>query len=198
MRNDTAKTKSLALIGFTAFGQVAQAAIPSGCGQTIGSGTIGAVYDPTTETVTITAVIPNTSYAGWGWGGSMADTEMVIFETSTDLGVSYYDGTGYFTPTANPSFAPCYTTTSSVDETTQVATLTATRPLECAGIADSYVIQLDTNLAIITAWDDSSSTLTYHDTNKFSFTQYLGSDGTCSADPPGPEPTPPTAEATCQ
>jgi len=38
--------------------------------------------------------------------------------------------------------------------------------------------------------------LTYHDANKFAFTQYLGSDGTCTA--PGPEPTPaPAEEASC-
>ena len=70
----------------------------------------------------------------------MTDTEMVIFETGASLGASPYDSTTETTPTAAPSFAPCYTTTSSVDATSNMATITATRPLECTDITDSYVI----------------------------------------------------------
>ncbi len=157
---------------------------PADCNQTIGSGTIGAAYDPTSQMVTITAVIPDGSYAGWGWGSSMTDTEMVIFETGTSAGVSFYDGTGDTAPTeATSGISSCYTTTSTLDGTTY--TLTATRPLDCSDVvADSYLIQLDTTLSLITAWSDTSSTLTYHDGDKFGFTQYFNSDGTCAESTP--------------
>ena len=118
--------------------------------------------------VTVEAVIPDGSFAGWGWGSSMTDTEMIIFETGASAGVTFYDGTGDTTPTAAPSFAPCYTVVTTSDGA-GTYTMTATRPLECTGIADSYVIQLDTTLSLITAWSDSSSTLTYHDGDKFGF-----------------------------
>ena len=130
---------SLALLGLTTFGEVAQAAIPTGCGQTIGSGSIGAYYDFTTEMVTIEAVIPDGSYAGWGWGSSMTDTEMVIFETGASAGVTFYDGTGETTPTEDTAMSPCYTTSFSLDGTTY--TMTATRPLDCTSvIGDAYLI----------------------------------------------------------
>ena len=71
---------------------------PADCLQTVGSGTVGAVYDPDTELVTIEAVIPNGSFAGWGGGSSMTNTEMVIFQTDGS-GADFYDGTGDTTPT---------------------------------------------------------------------------------------------------
>ena len=113
----------------------------------------------------------------------MTDTEMVIFETGTSAGVSFYDGTGDRRPTEDTTIGACYTTTQTLDGSTY--TLTATRPLDCSDVvADSYLIQLDTTLSLITAWDDSSATLTYHNENKFGFTLYLGSDGTCTEPSP--------------
>ena len=89
--------------------------------------------------MTVTAVIPDGSYAGWGWGGQMTDTEMIIFETGDSAGVSFYYGVGDTRPEDKDStYSPCYTTDFTKDGSTY--TMTATRPLECTDIADSYVI----------------------------------------------------------
>ena len=65
--------------------------------------------------------------------------------------------------------------------------LTATRPLDC-GVADSYVVQLDKDLALITAWQTTTSAIAYHGTNRYSFTQALRSDGTCAYIPTAVDP----------
>ena len=65
-------------------------------------------------------------------------------------------------------------------------TFAVTRPLDC-GIESSYVVQLDTELSLITVWNPDNPELSFHDKNALEFTQTLDSDGTCASDP---TPTP--------
>ena len=51
-----------------------------------GDGTITVYYDQDTELVNMKATIPSGSYAGFGWGESMTNTEMVIFSTTGGTG----------------------------------------------------------------------------------------------------------------
>ncbi len=55
------------------------------CTQTLSdSGSITVNYDTTTELINMGATLPSGSYAGWGWGASMINTEMVIFSADGD------------------------------------------------------------------------------------------------------------------
>ena len=42
-------------------------------------GSFSSYYDPASEQVFISVTLPDKSYAGWGWGSSMTNTEMIIF-----------------------------------------------------------------------------------------------------------------------
>ena len=42
-------------------------------------GTLTTYYDTSREVVVMEATLPDGSYAGWGWGSSMTNTEMLIF-----------------------------------------------------------------------------------------------------------------------
>ena len=58
-------------------------------------------YDQETDLITMKASIPDGSYAGFGWGKTMTNTEMVIFTTKDGQGaVTTYYSTGDTTPTA--------------------------------------------------------------------------------------------------
>ena len=66
----------------------------------------------------------------------------------------------------------CYT---SVIDTTTVdgyVVFNTTRPLDC-GIANTYVVQIDTAMSLITAWNPSDPALSYHNKNVFGFSQTL-------------------------
>ena len=123
--------------------------------------------------MTIVATLNDGSYAGWGWGSSMDGTEMVIFSANGDSSsVGYYYSTGFTEPTADPSFAACYDS-SFVNNGDGTVTLTASRPLECSETdfgGGSYVIQLDVDLALITAWNPDSPDLSFHSGNLLEFT----------------------------
>jgi len=56
------------------------------------SGSISVFYDQTNELVNIEATLVDNSYAGWGWGASMTQTEMVIFSANADSSsaLTYY------------------------------------------------------------------------------------------------------------
>jgi hypothetical protein len=45
-------------------------------------------YDPDTEQIVLNSTIPIGSYAAWGWGASMIDTEMVQFSAISDASQS--------------------------------------------------------------------------------------------------------------
>ncbi len=122
------------------------------------------------------ATLPTSSYAGWGWGASMIKTEMVIFSADGDSSVvNTYYSSGKQEPDAQPTLEPCYTWTKTVNADTTV-TFAVTRPLDC-GIENSYVVQLDTELSLISAWNPDSPTLSFHGENFSEFTQTLDSDG---------------------
>ena len=123
------------------------------------------------------------SFAGFGWGATMTDTEMVIFSANgDDSALQTYYGVGQTTPQADDALTACYTTTISQADGDFV-NFTATRPLDC-GIedfgGDNYVVALDTELSLISAWNPKKSTLSFHGHNYLEFKQTLGSAGDCS------------------
>ena len=64
-----------------------------------GAGTINAFYDPSTELINLVATLNDGSYAGWGWGATMTDTEMVIFSADgAQSGVTTVYGVGTTRP----------------------------------------------------------------------------------------------------
>ena len=53
------------------------------CTQSLSDGgSMEVSYDPDTSMVVMNALIPDGSYAAWGWGASMVDTEMVMFSAN--------------------------------------------------------------------------------------------------------------------
>jgi len=102
-------------------------------------GSITVNYDPDTELVNMAAILKTGTFAGWGWGSSMIDTEMVIFSADGNASsVGTYYSSGKTTPLADDTLASCYTTGFTVNEDTSV-TFQVTRPLNCE-IDNSYVV----------------------------------------------------------
>lgn len=149
--------KSLTMTAIILAREQAMAAAPTDCTQDLTDlGTVAAYYDPQTQLVNLEATLPVGSYAGWGWGPSMTDTEMLIFSASDGASdINFYLSSGFTKPTLDASFKDCYTT--SVTQDGDTVNFTATRPLECTAVADSYVVQLDTELSLITAWNPTNS-----------------------------------------
>ena len=125
-------------------------------------------YDPQSELVSMRASIPGGSYAAWGWGDSMKDTEMLVFSADGDASsVETYYSKGKKTPEADASLIECYTWSKTVGEDDWV-TFAVTRPLDC-GIESSYVIELDAELSLIAAWNPESPQLSYHGESRMEF-----------------------------
>ena len=80
---------------------------PSCMNAAAGAGSITAFYDPTSEKVIMSAVLNTGSFAGWGWGGSMTNTEMVIFSGGGTASFVY--GEGNQPPSDDTALAACYT-----------------------------------------------------------------------------------------
>jgi hypothetical protein len=122
------------------------------------------------------ALLPGGSFTGWGWGSSMQDTEMVIFSADGENSiVSTYYSSGFKDPDPDPTLTACYNWSKYVNEDSSVKFF-VTRPLDC-GIESSYVVELDTDLSLIAAWNPDSPELSYHSKNRLEFVQMLGSDG---------------------
>ena len=149
-------------------------------------GSISVFYDQTNELVNIEATLVDGSYAGWGWGSSMKETEMVIFSANADSSsaLTYYSKTTE-PPTLDDTLQACYTTSYTVNADSTIF-FKATRPLDC-GVANSYVVKLDEELSLISAWNPKNPVLSFHTLNYLEFTQTLFTTGLCSAEP---EPTP--------
>ena len=61
--------------------------IDPNCQQNLSDGgTITVFYNDKSETIEMHVTIPKESYAGWGWGATMENTEMVIFSTKGATG----------------------------------------------------------------------------------------------------------------
>ena len=78
--------------------------------------TITVHYDAVggSEQIIMEAKIAAGTFAGFGWGATMVDTEMVIFSANGDASaVQNYYGVGQATPQADSAMAACYTTTVS-------------------------------------------------------------------------------------
>ena len=99
-------------------------------------------YDSSTKLVNYQVVVPDNSYLGLGYGTSMTDTDMVIFQANGESSmVEWAYSTGHSPPT--PNTGTCYTLVSqSLDQSTSMVTFDVTRPLDCDG-DNSYVIPLD-------------------------------------------------------
>ena len=136
-------------------------------------------YDATTELITMQANVIAGSYAAWGWGASMTNTEIVHFRAdSASSAVTNWFATGTHMPSANSAVDACYT--SSFTDGGSSVDFTVTRPLDC-GIDTSYVVQVDAELDLIAAWNPKSPEMSFHGANHLEFKQTLGSDGTCGA-----------------
>ena len=141
------------------------------------AGSIKTFYDPSSELVNLVATLNNGSFAGWGWGEDMTNTEMVIFSANgSQSAVSFVYGQGEQDPVDDAAFAACYSS-SFVVHSDSTVTITTTRPLECSGITDpngdSYVVQLDTDMSLCMAWNPDSPELSYHNSNRSQFTFML-------------------------
>ena len=137
-------------------------------------------YDTDNEKFVVQATIADQSFAGWGWGSSMTNTEMVIFSANgDDSTATTYKGKGDTDPDLQPEMQKCYDVVHNKNDDGSIS-IYASRPLDC-GIEDSYVIELDKPLQLITAWNTDGPDLQYHgDNNKFGFNSYFASDGTCT------------------
>ena len=82
----------------------ASTGIDPNCTQTLSDGgTLTVYYNDKTDRIEMHVTIPKGSYAGFGWGASMENTEMVIFSTKGDTGsVETYYSPGFDTPNAEP------------------------------------------------------------------------------------------------
>ena len=144
--------------------------------------TVSVYYDAAADQVVFDANIKDGSFAGFGWGASMQDTEMVIFSANGDSSaLETYYGIGTVTPELDHDMLECYDW--SVTNNGDKVNFLARRSLECDvhdKTGGSYVVQLDTELDLISSWNPNKSTLSYHGKHKIEFKQTFKSDGTCA------------------
>ena len=75
-----ASLHGMGVLAFEIFQQKTFGDIDSKCTIDMSNGSLITVYyDPMTDLMNMIARVKQGSYAGWGWGGSMWYTEMVIF-----------------------------------------------------------------------------------------------------------------------
>ena len=138
-------------------------------------------YDSSTKLVNYQVVVPDNSYLGLGYGTSMTDTDMVIFQANGESSmVEWAYSTGHSTPT--PNTGTCYTLESqSLNSTSDRVTMEVSRPLECAG-ENSFVIPLGTSFDIVNAWLTTTYEVKFHGESNFKSgaTFLLNEDGTCA------------------
>lgn len=106
------------------------------------------------------ATLNHGTSAGWGWGESTTDTEMVIFKANGDQSaISFVYG-------QEPGFAACYDSQFVVHVDDSV-TFTTKRPLDCDRISDpmgnSFRVILDADMQLFMAWNPDSSELSLDD-----------------------------------
>ena len=56
--------------------------IDPNCTTSVGEGNLTVYYDDRTELINMIVNIPKNSYAGFGWGPEMKDTELVVFQAT--------------------------------------------------------------------------------------------------------------------
>ena len=145
--------------------------------------TLTVYYDTAADHIIMDARILDGSFAGFGWGASMQDTEMVIFSANGDSSaLETYYGIGTVKPMEDDAMAACYETKITKGDDGYINFLT-TRGLDCDATdysGGSYVVALDTELSLISSWNPKNPQLSYHGKNKIEFKQTLGSDGKCA------------------
>ena len=68
-------------------------------------------YDAAADQIIMDANINDGAFAGFGWGASMQDTEMVVFSSNgLDSSVATYYGIGTVKPLEDDNMAECYDT----------------------------------------------------------------------------------------
>ena len=156
-----------------------QIALKSGSTQT---GTVTVYYDAAADQIIMDANVNDGAFAGFGWGASMQDTEMVVFSANgTSSSVATYYGIGTVKPMEDDNMAECYET--EITQEDGYVNFLAKRSLECDATdysGGSYVVALDTELSLIASWNPNNPLLSYHGKNKIEFKQTLGSDGKCA------------------
>ena len=170
----------------------------STCTKTITTGSeITMSYDSGSQLINIKSKVPANSYFAIGFGSSMTNTDMSYWlNDGTESGSVQQQvySTGESEPQLYTDSYNCYTTVSSVfDSSDNSVTITQTRPLDC-NHENTYVIPLDTSIDMISAFKtaDTGETITfsYHGGNgHIGYSWYFNSDGTCAE--PAPTPTDP-------
>lgn len=128
---------------------------------------ITVVFDPATDLINMQATVPTGSYASWGWGHDMKDTEIVFFSADgKNSEVTFWWSKDDDTPDKDNTYAPCYDT--SFTEDGDMINFIATRPLDCQ-IKNTYVVQLDKNLELCVAWNPDDPSMSDHDDNTKKF-----------------------------
>mmetsp|Transcript_6602 Transcript_6602/g.8962 ORF Transcript_6602/g.8962 Transcript_6602/m.8962 type:complete len:139 (+) Transcript_6602:1356-1772(+) len=96
-------------------------------------------YSESDGMLVMNATLPDSSYAGWGWGSSMTNTEMVIFSADgADSSATTYYSKGENDPTLQETLQSCYETSVKTKKNNFVE-FTTKRPLDC-NVEDSYVV----------------------------------------------------------
>lgn len=99
------------------------------------------------------------SWIAIGYGSSMTNTDMVWWSNGGETNLQQTDlyGTGHVTPSVDPVNA--YTTTMSFNTTDSSATFVSTRPLNVNSGNETFVIQLDTPIDMIMAYNPNTNVL---------------------------------------
>ena len=105
------------------------------------------------------ADIPNKSYLGLGYGTSMTNTDMYIWQENSSGNINYpaYT-TGHEQPVEYAS--DCYILNSVVEGSSSVS-FSMSRSLDC-NTGQTYVIPLGESFDIINAWKTDTEDVTYH------------------------------------
>ena len=105
------------------------------------------------------ADIPNKSYLGLGYGTSMINTDMYIWQENSSGNINYQ---AYTTRQETPVqySGDCYTLNSVVEDTSSVS-FSLSRPLDC-NLDKSYVIPLGESFDIVNAWLTDTEDVDYH------------------------------------
>ena len=112
-------------------------------------------YDPDSQNLILFTRVRLGSYIALGFGHTMQQTEIIQWAVDSDQ-TSYFStffAEGHHLPLSQPQMLDCYYVSSSVDPSeTDFVDFVTLRPLDC-DIDDSYVVQLNQQTDLISAWN---------------------------------------------